>query len=79
MWKHFSKEILFENPCWSCWQTIGANFDEQQEAAKNENASTNQTSWWAPLENPGVYRALSLLGNMLEVAWERAFIRTYHF
>ncbi len=28
--------------------------------------------------SPRVYRALRLLGNMLEVAWERALIRTSH-
>ncbi len=29
--------------------------------------------------SPGVYRALRLLGSTLEVAWERAFVRTSHF
>ncbi len=29
--------------------------------------------------SPEVYCALRLLGNMLEVAWERMFIRTSHF
>ena len=29
--------------------------------------------------SPGVYSALRLLGNTLEVAWERAFIRASHF
>jgi hypothetical protein len=32
-----------------------------------------------PSWRPGVYRALRLLGNTLEVAWERVFIRTSHF
>ncbi len=29
--------------------------------------------------SPGVYKLLHLLGKTLEVAWERAFIRTSHF
>jgi hypothetical protein len=29
--------------------------------------------------SPGVYPALRLLGNTLEVAWERVFIRTSYF
>ncbi len=77
-WKHFSKKILLENPCWFCWDTAIASIDKQQETVKIRSARTNQTSWWAPFELWSI-SCPQIVGNMLEVAWERLFIRTSHF
>jgi hypothetical protein len=86
------KDAPYSLPCGSILarksylRTLADPAEIPPEPALTNNKRRSKLEVQAPIKlvdgrplSPGVYHALRLLGNMPEVAWERAFIRTSHF